>query len=165
MEFTLLWKQHKNTGSPMNCYQCMGDDCAAPEIQECKAHEEACIISVTETTLVNALMPKYNLTWKQCGPAHLCLQNYVSISTLDGGTFRGNLQCCYTDLCNDMPLSLPEIEDPSPNGVVCPACFAMNSTECEEGETINCTGGETKCFEATADIAVGERSRSVCTKS
>ncbi|XP_071969223.1 phospholipase A2 inhibitor NAI-like [Engystomops pustulosus] len=60
--------------------------------------------------------------------------------------YRLYASCCIEDLCNEDEYRLPA-DDPTPNGLECPTCYSINSTEeCVSKKKINCTGNENQCF-------------------
>ncbi|XP_069804507.1 phospholipase A2 inhibitor gamma subunit B-like [Dendropsophus ebraccatus] len=63
-----------------------------------------------------------------------------------------NTKCCGEYLCNNESYEIPEV-DVEPNGVVCPNCFAFNTTEeCESEEEIECQGDRDKCISYAGEL-------------
>ncbi|XP_054855856.1 uncharacterized protein LOC129343589 [Eublepharis macularius] len=137
----------------LQCYHCVGEGCKTPEIENCADDQDTCLEVISELSLAKKYLPSFSVINKQCGTAQNCLENLFTVSTGDGGSYRSNIKCCYTDRCNNRNISLPEHTVHPPNGIKCPGCFSIHSTECPEGENITCTGDEMKCIEGAIEVS------------
>ncbi|XP_054855996.1 phospholipase A2 inhibitor NAI-like [Eublepharis macularius] len=140
-------------GALLECYTCVGEECKTPKIQNCTAEQDACYVAIAEVILGSSIVPRQHVMVKQCDKVRTCWDKQLSLSTVKGGSYRANIKCCYTDLCNNMNVSLPETVESPPNGIHCPSCFAFDSTVCTEVENLTCTGNETKCVQGAIKIS------------
>ncbi|KAG6921820.1 phospholipase A2 inhibitor and LY6/PLAUR domain containing, partial [Chelydra serpentina] len=84
-----------------------------------------------------------------------CLSNYnstikvpITFTVRNGTNLRINTtQCNDADNCNSTVLEVPTL-NATKNGLQCPTCFALNTTDCNSSVT-PCTGDETYCMNFT----------------
>ncbi|KAJ1132775.1 hypothetical protein NDU88_011078 [Pleurodeles waltl] len=113
-------------------------------LEVCSSMETSCIATLTESALGSEGTAVFQ---KACGNAWECGHP----ASMAAGTYRVRAisKCCNTDYCNNGSLDWQPMNDTA-NGKVCPSCLAENSHDCQETNTISCSGEETQCVKFTA---------------
>ncbi|XP_063800041.1 phospholipase A2 inhibitor NAI-like [Pseudophryne corroboree] len=128
------------TGFSLTCYNCInvtGTTCNQPTVT-CPAGD-VCIASYSLVTVTgSAPTTQYSIT---CGSTAQC--NVTGSWTVNFGTVRTGVTCCSTDNCTPTLPTLPT-QGSQPNNVTCRTCSSYTDY-CYTGDTIGCTGSETKC--------------------
>uniref|UniRef100_A0ACB8FSG9 Uncharacterized protein n=1 Tax=Sphaerodactylus townsendi TaxID=933632 RepID=A0ACB8FSG9_9SAUR len=99
---------------------------------------------------------------KTCIRSNLCDDPFTSVDLGKAGKTWTFLTCCMGDECRRITPTPPPLNT-TPNGKTCPACYAVDSLECEE-EIIPCTGDQFYCLEKSGSISLGERSMATTIK-
>ncbi|NXC30693.1 PLIGB inhibitor, partial [Campylorhamphus procurvoides] len=127
------------------CLQCevchsIGRSCSGPK-KTCTGGEDTCGIIVHEVLIGGMSIPS---SIKSCLSSSLCHHGPV---TMNYGRVKAksHMACCTGDDCQAISVSLPP-DDNMPNGYQCPACYSVDSFQCNN-EIINCTGSETQCVD------------------
>nr|XP_023969713.1 phospholipase A2 inhibitor gamma subunit B-like isoform X1 [Chrysemys picta bellii] len=138
------------TGACLRCEVCdePGTSCSG-DLQTCDVGQDTCGIAWTDSTWVGS---KTQTVIKKCVSSDLCKASPFSANFGDAMT-RTSFKCCMGNACRTTNITVPPA-DPKPNGRRCRGCYAMNADHCNE-QTINCTGSETQCIDATATITIG----------
>ncbi|XP_078511681.1 phospholipase A2 inhibitor and Ly6/PLAUR domain-containing protein-like [Lissotriton helveticus] len=113
-------------------------------VEVCNSMENSCIATLTESALGSDGTAVFQ---KSCGNAWECSHP----ASMAAGTYRVRAisKCCDTDYCNNGTIDWQPMNDTA-NGKVCPSCLAENSQDCQNTNTISCTGEETQCVKFTA---------------
>ncbi|XP_054854902.1 phospholipase A2 inhibitor NAI-like [Eublepharis macularius] len=138
----------------MECYSCTGEECATPKIKSCRDDQDACVSAVSNVKM-GEFLPELLIPAKRCGKTQDCLDTQFSMQTEEGGRFRSIRECCFSDKCNNVNVSLSEPVEHPPNQILCPSCFDLDSENCTEGgKVMICTGDETKCVEGVIEMKI-----------
>ncbi|XP_071436964.1 phospholipase A2 inhibitor gamma subunit B-like [Pithys albifrons albifrons] len=129
-------------GACLQCEVChsIGKSCSGPK-KTCTGGEDACGIILHEVLTGGMLILS---SIKSCLPSSMCHHGLI---TMNSGMVKakGQIACCTGDDCQTTSVSLPP-DDNVPNGYQCPACYKLDSFQCNS-EIINCTGSETQCID------------------
>ncbi|XP_077192577.1 phospholipase A2 inhibitor NAI-like [Paroedura picta] len=131
-------------GESLSCESCfgLGQTCKGP-LEECAFYEDICGITQIKTSGVF----KMEAVVKSCFHSRDCKKSIESIDFGITGQLLTRLTCCTGKECDLVP-PWPPINT-TPNGKKCPACYAVNSLECE-GVVADCTGDHIHCAELRA---------------
>ncbi|XP_050786324.1 phospholipase A2 inhibitor gamma subunit B-like isoform X1 [Gopherus flavomarginatus] len=139
------------TGACLQCEVCEGQGTSCTgSMRPCPAGEDSCAIAVTVTTMAGVNTQSIH---KGCVMSSQCRASLISMNFGYGMTTRTSVACCLGDTCRTTTVAVPPA-DPKPNGRRCRGCYALNADHCNE-QTINCTGSETRCLDATGTITSG----------
>ncbi|XP_044847039.1 phospholipase A2 inhibitor and Ly6/PLAUR domain-containing protein-like [Mauremys mutica] len=139
------------TGACLQCEVCEGQGTGCTgTMRPCPTGQDSCAIAVTVTTMAGVNSRSIH---KGCVMSSHCSTGPVSMNFGQGMTTRTSVACCVGDACRTTTVAVPPANT-EPNGRRCPACYSLSSEQCRE-ETINCTGSETRCLDATGTITPG----------
>ncbi|XP_013931821.1 PREDICTED: phospholipase A2 inhibitor 25 kDa subunit-like [Thamnophis sirtalis] len=145
-----LFSSILSTVTSLKCEQCvaLGTECEEDNVKvaECKEDKEFCSTVVVNSTLSKTLV---SLIIKECSKRERCYEDIFSSTTVDDRFEIAKTKCCQTDVCNAEPLLLEKYEDFQPNGLQCPACFALDEDSCEANQPVACVGKEDQCLTIT----------------
>ncbi|XP_050786335.1 phospholipase A2 inhibitor gamma subunit B-like [Gopherus flavomarginatus] len=140
------------TGACLQCEVCNGPGIRCRgDLETCAAGQDFCGIAWTDSTLVGS---KTETIIKNCVSSDVCKASPFSAHFGNAMT-RMSFKCCVGDACRTTNITVPPA-DPKPNGRRCCGCYALNADHCNE-QTINCTGSETQCIDATGTITIDGR--------
>ncbi|XP_053112167.1 phospholipase A2 inhibitor gamma subunit B-like [Hemicordylus capensis] len=148
-------------GTCLQCEFCssVGTTCTGT-MKTCGTDEDTCIVSLMEISDSRTTM---SFIGKDCGSSSECKIGIREINLGNGVQVRMNRICCSGDACKTAsPPSLPP-PDINSNGLQCPGCFGMFSTECY-GRPVSCTGSETQCFDMAGNVTSGPFNMNMATK-
>nr|BAJ14723.1 phospholipase A2 inhibitor [Protobothrops elegans] len=157
------------TGMCMECEVCMrpGETCNG-SIRTCKDNEDTCVMLQTE--LIRAPL-SFTFTSKMCSTSDTCHLDYVETNLPHELAVRSKRACCVGDECKTMLPVVLERHDNRYNGLHCPGCIGLASTECNE-KLVSCRDTENQCLSLTGknidflvnDISIkGCATESLCT--
>nr|BAJ14722.1 phospholipase A2 inhibitor [Protobothrops elegans] len=157
------------TGMCMECEVCVmpGETCKGT-MMTCKDNEDTCVMFQTE--LIRAPL-SFTFTSKMCSTSDTCHLDYVETNLPHELAVRSKRACCVGDECDTMPPVVLEHHDNRYNGLHCPGCIGLASTECNE-KLVSCWDTENQCLSITGknlyflvnDISIkGCATESLCT--
>ncbi|XP_077192953.1 phospholipase A2 inhibitor gamma subunit B-like [Paroedura picta] len=146
-------------GLSLTCEICggFGHTCDG-SLEFCLSGEDRCGVTLLEGT--GALQVK-SIT-KTCIRSESCDEPFASVNAGKAGEAWTHLTCCLGDECRRITPTMPPLNN-TPNGKTCPACYAIQSLECEE-EVIKCTGDQLYCLEASRSVFLGGKNVPVIIK-
>ncbi|NXG35673.1 PLIA inhibitor, partial [Dromaius novaehollandiae] len=143
----------------LQCEVChsIGKTCSGP-LKTCSGDENTCGTILHEATIGGMVISS---SIKTCLMSSVC---HLDAVTMNYGKVKGRtgLACCTGDACRTVSVSLLPV-DIVPNGLQCPACYSIDSFQCDN-ETVNCTGSETQCIDLAGLINSGGLSMKVAMK-
>ncbi|XP_070805944.1 phospholipase A2 inhibitor gamma subunit B-like [Pituophis catenifer annectens] len=145
--FCCLFGTFLATGMSLECKICMeyGQNCTDYWTKTCDAKEDTCVMYQTE---VIGVPLSITFTATACGTSDTCHLDYVETNLHNELTVRAKRACCMGDECQTLPPPVLEPQVHRPNGLQCPGCIGLTSTECNE-YLVSCQGTENQCMTIT----------------
>nr|C0STK9.1 RecName: Full=Phospholipase A2 inhibitor gamma subunit B; AltName: Full=PLI-gamma B; AltName: Full=gamma-PLI B; Flags: Precursor [Elaphe climacophora]BAH47551.1 phospholipase A2 inhibitor gamma B subunit [Elaphe climacophora] len=141
--FCCLFGTFLATGMCIDCEHCVvwGQNCTGWK-ETCGENEDTCVTYQTEV-----IRPPLSITFtaKTCGTSDTCHLDYVEANPHNELTLRAKRACCTGDECQTLPPPVLEPQVNRPNGLQCPGCIGLTSTECNE-YLVSCQGSENQCL-------------------
>ncbi|XP_058051816.1 phospholipase A2 inhibitor gamma subunit B-like [Ahaetulla prasina] len=144
--FCCLFGAFLATGMCLECEFCneLGQNCSG-WTKTCDEKEDTCITFQTE--VIRAPL-SITFTSKACGTSDTCHLDYVETSLHNYLTVRSKRACCTGVECQTQSPPVLEPQANRPNGLQCPGCIGLSSTECTE-HLVSCRGSENQCLSLT----------------
>ncbi|XP_054854910.1 phospholipase A2 inhibitor NAI-like [Eublepharis macularius] len=135
------------TGTCLKCEVCngLGTTCRGA-MRTCSVGEDTCVVEHVEILQSKQL---FQLLGRQLLKTVIIPLSEVNLG--NGMRVRMRRVCCTGASCRTAsPPALPP-PDVIPNGLQCPGCMGLYSTECQE-QPVACMGSQNKCIETAGNI-------------